>query len=80
MKALTIKAMLTFEECEARQKAIEAKTWKEDGVDPITEYVNAYFSGSMEALVAQSNGKFYKKGGKELKKEYQQGEKIYIDL
>lgn len=30
MKALTIKAMLTFEECEARQKAIEAKTWKED--------------------------------------------------
>ena len=53
MKALTIKDMLTFEECEARQKAIEAKTWKDGGVDPITEYVNAYFSGKMEALVAQ---------------------------
>lgn len=80
MKALTIKDMLTFEECEARQKAIEAKTWKDGSVDPITEYVNAYFSGDMEALVAKSKGKFYKKGGTELKKEYQQGEKIWSTL
>ena len=63
MKAITLKARQNLDGCEARQKAIEARSWKEDGFGPITECVNAYYSGSIETLVAQSNGEFYKKGG-----------------